>query len=202
MATYGDLINRVIGELARPDLTIEAGYAIQDAIKFYQGKLFWFNEGIDVGVTTSGQATYGVPGDFIEADVLEITQGSTDTALRPISYDRLMAMDSGSGNRGLPRFYTTYRGEFRLYPVPDAAYTLTLSFARRLPTLSGLTDTNAWTNEGEELIRLRAKKTMLANVVQDYDGAVAMQKLETQVLESLLAETQRRTHTGELRAWW
>lgn len=189
---------RIANELVRTDLTAEIQSAIQDAMTHYEGHRFWFNEQRATAVTVTGQEFYPLPTDFIDLDSLVLTENSNLRLLEPRTMLDMDNIRRATTERGRPETWALYQEQFRLYPIPDAAYTLTVAYLRRLPALSAVTDTNAWMTRGEMLIRARAKKELYEHVMNDRDKAQRMERLEIQALAALVSQTEKRISTGRL----
>lgn len=195
---YGTLQNRIADELTRGDLTAQIQNAIQSAIRFYESERFWFNEGESTASTAAGNQAYGVPADFLEPDELTVTVSGNRYLLTPRPWIWMRDMSVTSVSRGHPTDWAYYADQFWLYPVPDAVYTLTLSYLKRLPDLVVAGDSNAWTAHGEELIRTRAKADLFAHVMRDFDESLAMKQLEAEALSNLRAKSAKKLTTGQL----
>lgn len=218
--TYQDLQNRIANEVLGSPSASDIQNAIQDAIGIYDGTNFWFNTfRFDGSVSGSGQALTTVPGkEFYGADSLSLLinyphiSGITVVAFsnRYTMTERTaqwMEDNSVSTNwQGLPTDYCFAGGSLRIFPVPDAAYNLILTATIRLPPLLGGGTYSAWTNAGERLIRLEAKRLLFVDIIRDQAQAQAM-ALEIHgmpgirgELGRLRAETLRRSGgSGRLR---
>ena len=199
MATYGAVVNRIVEELPRGDTSITAIVAQQmlSAIEFYTNERFWFNEKHTTLTTSSSLAYYSWPVDMIEIDsVVAFDSGGTKYELDPISYQEMNARDYGT-NFGQPYWYSPYGQKFRLYPVPDATYTIVVSHQYSPATLSASTDTNPWTTEAEALIRARTLKNCAARF-KDYDAAQMYQQMESQEYTRLKNQTEKLLGTNDL----
>lgn len=198
--TYGDMQSRIADEIARSDLTSQIQNAIQSALRFYESERFWFNEGESTAPTVANQAAYATPLDFLEADEFTLTDSSgTRLPFTVLSFEDFRKRYVSNGLIGRPCHWTYYGDQFWLGPAPDAVYTLTLSYLKRLSTLSGSSDGNAWMVHGEELIRTRAKADLFANVIRSTDDAVAMSQLEQVALANLAVKSAKKLRTGKLR---
>lgn len=197
---YGTMQNRIADEIARTDLGAQIRDAIQSAIRLHESERFWFNESEATASTVAGQAGYAVPSDFLEADDLTLTVSGNRYPLVPRGYDWLRQVSVTEASRGRPGSWAIYADQLWLYPVPDGAYTLTLSYLKRLAALSASGDTNAWMTHGEELIRARAKADLFANVIRDFDEAIAMKAVETEALANLRIKSAKKISTGKLTA--
>lgn len=203
MATYSQLVDRVIADLARADTSITdtVKLHILDAIEHHSTERFWFNETHGALTTSSSLGTYAVPTDFLELDSAVVTVNGQRTPLRPIGFQELNEMDTGLVF-GAPLYITHYDEQFRLYPVPNKTFTVSLSYQNYIPTLSATGDSNAWTTVALELIRARAEKTLYGFRYHDQTSAQMMQAAEDMALEGLRSRTERGTSTGKLRSSW
>lgn len=174
MSDFGTMIDRIEDELIRSDLTTQVKKAVQSAIRHYSRERFYFNEGQWTASTVASQKMYAVPTGLIEADMMKITVNGFEYELLKRDWNYLENVDTSPTYTGQPTDWAYFADQFRLYPVPDAVYTLTLSGVKTLDALSADADTNAWMVEGEELIRARAKADVRVNVIQD---AAAIQEL-------------------------
>lgn len=60
--------------------------------------------------------------------------------LQPVTYDVLH--DEYSNKSGVPTVYTINAGQIHLGPIPDAAYTLSVSYTEKLPNLTEANQSN------------------------------------------------------------
>lgn len=202
MATYRSVRNNILTDLFRVGtLTAQANTAIQDAVKFYEGEPFWFNETRATASTVSAQAFYGVPYDFVELVSLTITiNGSTHRLLnKPYEYIE-ERHESDDSSLGYPQVYAIYDEQIRLWPIPNSsAWSLTFSYIRRFDDLEDEGDTNVWTNEAEALIRARAEGYLLTRILDEPDKAGRVRRIEAEEFTRLKGETNRRLMTGRPR---
>lgn len=199
MATYGAVVNRIVEELPRGDSSITAIVMQQllTAVDFYTNDRFWFNEKQTTLTTSSSLAYYAWPTDLIEIDsVVAYDSSGTSYELEPTSFQKMNAYDGGT-TFGQPYEYSTYNKQLRLYPVPDATYTIVVSHQYSPATLSATTDTNPWTTEAEALIRARTLKYCAARF-KDYDAAQMYQQMEQQEYERLKNQTEKLLGTNGL----
>lgn len=206
--TYGDMKTRIADELARSDLTSQIALAVLSSVKHYERRRFYFNEGrASTFSTVAGQEFYGsadladIP-NYLDIDTLRITISSNSNyTLDPKTYEYLDEINvGGTTTRGQPVFYSNYAQQIRLYPVPDAVYTMRISGVKALTALSADADTNAWTTDAEDLIRHRAKWDIYANVTGDIQQAGVMKQNEQEALTALLGVNTMRAATGFLTA--
>ena len=73
---------------------------------------------------------------------------------RLVAVENNMIEDVQDGTvTGEPEQYSRYADKIRLYPIPAAVYTMSMSYIYKLTELAQDADTNAWMTECEELIR-------------------------------------------------
>lgn len=199
MPTYADLRSRVITETIRDDLadTLSGQLTshIARAIEFYASSRFWFNEGVLSGVCVSGNEYAAKPSGLRIIDKLSVTIGGLQRPLRALSLvdiDTLAIVNTS----GQPTDYAETGDQVRLWPKPNSAYALSFVGIVDLSALSADGDSNAWTNQGFDLITARTKYTLFRG--QFYDGAKAQaaQAEEADALAKLRGETARRLSTG------
>jgi len=99
----------------------------------------------------------------------------------------------------LPRTYTRIAQKIRLFPIPDATYTIEMAFTYKLDALINDTDENSWTDDAEELIRQSAKRRIALNYLQADDLAQRFASLESEAYTAMLAENRRRRPNTILR---
>lgn len=200
MTTYADMYGRILNELTRSDLTSQAKNSIQSAISFYEDTPFWFNDEIATASTTASTEYYALPSDFRRDRSLTCTVNGNAYPLKRRSQKTLDNWFINSTNyTGYPSDYAIYKEQFRLYPIPNGTYTLTLSYVKQLSTLSADADTNAWMVEGEELIRSRAEYDLCMRVLKKPDWASLYKGLETEVLDNLKSASIPFQLTGYTR---
>lgn len=195
MSTFGALKAQIADETLRPDLALQIGFAIRTAIRCHQAERFWFNEASASTGTSPGDAVVSPPADLIGIDLLELEAAGRREALRPLDPERFAAASAGGGS-GRPAVWTGHRDRILLHPVPDAAYTLWLSYVRALPPLEQDGDGNAWTAEAADLIRERAKAELYASVIDDPRRAQQCATNERLALAALRRRSLRRLAPG------
>jgi hypothetical protein len=199
MSDYGTMQSRIADELIRSDLTTQIARAIQSAIRHYSRERFYFNEAQWTSPTVASQRMYAVPSDLVDVDMIKIRVQGFDYELLRRDWNYLENVDTSPTYTGQPTDWAYFANQFRLYPVPDAVYTLTLSGLSTLEALSESDDTNAWMVEGEELIRARAKWDLCTSVLMDPASASLMKAIELDALGSLKGRSNVRLSMGRVR---
>lgn len=204
MSTFGVMQDRIADELNRTDLTTQIQYAIKTAIKVYDKQRFWFNESRSFTFSTVAAQEFYTSSDnsdipnLLAIDTVQIAITSTDKyLLQRVPYEQIEAISSnGTVDQGQPTWFAYYNKQIRLYPIPDAAYTIRVSGHWALTDLSLTTDTNNWMTDGEILIRSRAKRELYTHVIRDLDGAAAMAQAENAELSALRIASSMRGSSG------
>ena len=175
--------------------------AIISAIEHYERERTWFNETITTNLTTSDQFSFiNAPTDIVFIDKLQITSGTAKYTIERIPYEEWAIRAGTSTSTGQPTQYAYYQDRFWFFPAPNSAYTLTLSYVKRLTTLSADSDNNGWTNFAEPLIRFRAEWDIFAHLLFFMDLAAQAKAAEMDELMAFDTERMQRNTTGRVRA--
>lgn len=205
MATYLTMQTRIADELDRADLTSQIKLAILSAVLFYERKRFYFSETSFTFSTVAGQEYYTTSDNAAIATAVNIerlvgTYAGLRVPLTKRSFDYLNEISIvPTTSRARPMDWAYRAEQIRLYPVPDAVYTITAYDIPRLTALSADSDSNAWTTDAEELIRLHAKVDLIDNIIRGPEMAEERAILvarEREVLAALYSETASREATG------
>ena len=143
LANYSDLKTTVANYLGRSDLTSQ----IPDFISLAEIRL---NRSLRIrqmlqnatAQTTGGDATVGLPSDFLELRDIYIAGNPRITLsyLSPSAFSR----DARADQSGRPVFYTMSGAEFVLAPLPDTNYTLTMLYFAKPTALSDANPSNVF----------------------------------------------------------
>lgn len=207
--TLQDLITRIASDLTRDDLTGDSqtspiANAVSDTIKFYARERFWFNQTrLQTFPTVIGQQTYTVTDlsiipNIVKVDAIYLPQGISIYPLDRFEPEDFEVVNGGGTGPGKPTGYCYSDQSILLWPIPIAIYTMRLHCFYKLP-YPGLADTNAWTDDAEELIRSHAKMLLYMDVLEDDANAQRMSAKIPVLLAGLRAETSSRMSTGRIR---
>jgi hypothetical protein len=200
MSDYGTMISRCLSDMNRTDLTATVQSEIISAIDHYERSDWYFLETQTDITSTASTEYYNLPADFVKLDSLVITVNGNTYPLNRRTYGYLEDIFVRSTTyTGQPTDYAIYQEQIRLYPVPVAAYVMTLSYVQTLAGLTTSTDSNAWTTTGEELIRSRVCSQVAARKLHDLDKAQTYRALEADALSDLRGLNMRRLMTGHSR---
>jgi hypothetical protein len=202
--TLLDLKNRIASDLTRDDLTSQIANVVSDSIKFYARERFWFNQSRSLTFNTVvGQVAYGaadlatIP-NIVRIDALFLPQNQSIYPLDRCEPDDFEVISGGMTGGGKPTAYTTIDNTILLWPNPTAVHTMRLHAFFRLPDAAD-GDTNAWTDDAEELIRSHAKMLLYMDVLEDDANAQRMGTKIPILLDGLRSETSARMATGRIR---
>jgi hypothetical protein len=210
MPTLGQLKATISDDLARSDLTPQIAGAIADSIRVYETERLWFNTSRNITFATiADQIAYGATANpfipnLLHIDAVKFHQGQTPIYdldnYYPEDFD-----DLGNASSGRPTCYTyalddaDSEMQLRLWPTPNAAYTIRLHATYRLPALGSDNESNAWTTEAHELIRTAAKLRIYFHITQDPEQAMLMRVGAEALLNSLRLATSQRTGRGRIQ---
>ena len=126
MATLGDMVDRIVDELNRPDLEAAVRSAIASAIQHYRGRRWWFNtSSVDGDPTVAGDDYVDYPAGLIALDQprggacgsLFVDTGSG--VFDPLVKETAAVLESwGPAGNGTPYAYAEIGGQVQLYPPP------------------------------------------------------------------------------------
>lgn len=206
MASYLEMQTRIADELANDGdiTTAQIKNAIQSTISDYLGEQFWFNEAVATFSTVANQELYTSSDLAAIPSMIRILSVRTNNAnayngyINGITNDQIEDIQDGS-IIGTPNYYARFANKIRFYPIPDAAYTVKISYIATLATLSADSDTNAWTEDAEEVIRQGAKKRLAADILHSDEIATRCAAMEKAALDGLRAENRNRRSQQLLR---
>lgn len=209
MSTFGNMVSRIRSDLDRgSDFDSRIKQAIEDAIKFYRARRLGFNMKRATTSTVSSTEFYALPLDFLEVDTLRLLEDSSYyNRMEEVTFAWLDDVSVNQTHTSTPKKFAVQNRELRLYPIPDTAYTLQMSFLYDLAGVSASASdaaTNAWMTEGEELIRLHATADLLENYIGGQESMLAAQVLqnrENRVYGELKRRANREQSTGRIAAW-
>ena len=202
MSTLGEMASNIADDINRNDLQSQIERAINRAIFHYRKDRFWFNETTAVLATVADQQTYtstdGFPSDLLKINVARLYRTSTDTyILTRQSYEWMEWVDPNL-SVGPPDYYSVYNTSFYLYPIPDQAYNITLSYLKSYSELSGANDTNDFLSYAEDLIEARAEWWLYSRVLRDPEAAQVMKSAELEALSAIRKMTNSYITRGEI----
>lgn len=180
--------------------------AIHDAIQYYRTRRFTFNIKRGITTTVAGQEFYQWPNDFIEADMMRVlyTSGDFTDPLEEVTYRWIEDNRHNVSYQAEPEKFAAQGTLLRIWPVPDDAYELMLTYHYDLTSVSvSASDaaTNAWMTDGFELIKSRAKADVLENYVRGQEAALEAslhRNREKEVFKNLRRMANRQASSGKI----
>jgi len=210
LSTLGQMVARIRGDMDRgTDFDDRIKQAIVDAIRYYRTSRLGFNLKRAYATLTSGNEYVNLPLDWIEADLLRLDEDTRRDVLKEVTYDWIDEQNQYALDRGRPRRYAIQHRTLRFYPVPDRTYTLMFSFQYDLQNVSASstdTDTNAWLEDAEELIRKHAMSDLYVLYVDGPEsiakGRLLRHECEEELLPKLEAAAAREQSSGKIKPWF
>lgn len=202
--TLGGMKTRIADEIARSDLTSQIGLAIEEAIDEAATNRFWFNEARALTFSTVAGQEYYTSDDLaamVEIDAIWYTNNGQRRNLTLSGNIPLNDLNNGSPPSGEPSNWSRYGDEFRLYPIPRSAWTVSVDGTTKFPPLTLDDQSNPWMVQGERYVRAIAKRILFSDVIRDFDEAQAQEALVEKYLNQLVSQTYDRIATGKVRAW-
>lgn len=197
MSTLAELKDRIEKDIHRTDISADVSAAIVSAIRHYNRADLWFLEGSWVFTTSASLTTYTATSDLKTIDILKVNKSGSSYPINEISYRELEEKDDGRAT-GSPSYWNFYGDAIKFSPIPDATYTISVSYKRSIdaPSESG---SNVWTNTGFDLIRYRAGWDVLQNRIWNAEQAKISKSNEGEAYLSLLTESIKKMSTGKLK---
>ena len=193
MTTVAQLKTKILSELApnsaNNSLDTAVSNAIVSAISHYELDRFHFNEDTTAIVTSAGQHIYPFSSSMLGIDSAVIYR-SNQRVVPPLIRKTFAFIESRivSNYQGIPRFYALYKNGLHVADIPDSSMTISLAFHTKLSSLSASGSTsNSWTNEAQELIKVRAKIDVMEGTMRDYEGAARIKYREVEAYYRLQA---------------
>lgn len=209
MTTYVILRNRIADDVravstaAASDISTQIASEVLSAVAYYARERFYFNTTTGTFSTVANQEYYSSSdladiATLSHIDTMTVTHNSIKVPVKPMDFGKIDEWQTGAV-KALPRYFAYYKQNIRLYPIPDAVYTITMAYVDKLTALSADGDSNAWTTDAEELIRSRASWKLFTNIVRNQERAAIAKAQEIEALASLKRETRMRRSNGILR---
>ena len=202
MSTFGVMQERIRDEINRGtayDTAIR--FAIQQAIDFYKGRRFTWNVKRAYTTTAAGQEFYALESDMLR---IKYTSGNFTDPMDEVTYRWIEEHRRNVNYRSDPEKFALQARELRLWPVPDDAYEIQLTYLYHDSSVSASASdgaTNSWMTEGYELIKTRAKIDVLENTVGGVEALQAANQLkprEIALYNSLKRRSNRERSSGRV----
>jgi hypothetical protein len=204
VTTLNGLITQISDDINRTDQTANVSTAILRAVEHYSTHRWWFNEGRAKIGTTPDEERLPLPssadsGEVIEVDSILININNNSYRLKSTSKLEMDDLHTpGAVYTGRPERYSLYDSQIRLYPIPDATYSVTISYQYVLPELTASSST-AWTNEMGQLIRFHAVADIYANKLHNMERYQMAKVQETEEFTKLRKRANKYQNVGTIR---
>lgn len=192
MADLAALKTRIIAEMIRDDLADT--YAtqllthIQRACEFYSDTRFWFNAIITTATATAGSDVLDIPSTVRRVQRVTIPAESTELSQVVLGeIDRL-----GDTSAGRPCAYAYLNDSLRFDRTADAAYVLQITGLAQIDAPAVDADSNAWTNEAQDLICYRAQETLYRHQFRAPQRSAEARLMVMEEFARLRRETAKR----------
>jgi hypothetical protein len=205
MTTLGGAIADIRGDLNR-DTTFDSRIqqALISAIKFYRARRYGFNVKRKT-FQLAGEFT-SLTANFIEIDYAKLQIGTRYKPLPERNYNWLNERMRFQSLSSEPTWFAIQDRNLRVYPPPDQSYSCEIHYLFELTDISlstsDSTTSNAWFNEGYELIRLHATIEMLELYIDGPDALTKADRLrlrEAEAEKELKRRANREQSSGTIR---
>lgn len=205
--TVAGLLAQAQFETNRTDITVnEYSSVLNGIIAEYNSEPFWFNQ-VNLSLSTVASQEYYTSSDLAAVAELHsifsvvITVSGTRYPLIKMSQIELDEIATSATHTGKPAYYSYYNKSLRLYPIPDAVYTVTIRASEDYTALDEATDTNDWLSNKLPYMFLlhKACAHMYKFAIHQPDKA-ALREMEAEIVLSLMRrETTLRQAPTRLR---
>ena len=206
MPDFGTMVSRIEREIHRDNHNAAVRDAILSAILHYEeGPALHFNSERSTASTIIDNKYVPLPAepdapefvDFLGTHPLQITVNQSTYPLNRRGHDYLQLIDLDAVvGRGIPFDWCYEDNQIRLYPIPQEAYTLTLYYKSKLTPITDDSIDNAWTSDGERLIRAHAKMDLYQNTIHQIDKARTQEGIAQKAYMGLQGIRGRRAISG------
>lgn len=206
MANFGQMAAYIAKRLIDPQ-GVAVSYddikeSINDAIRYWKFRRFWFNEVIDTATLTAQSGSFPYPANFLVPstgdDGFYIQYGNIRYPLSKIAqqvYDGIFL----SNGYGLPRWYARDASlQYQCYPLPDQNYVVGRHYLKDYPDLAVDSDTNDFTTNASRLINLWALSNLVTELRQDVDMGNYYRDATDNEYRQLGVLTAKANGTGKL----
>lgn len=205
MPTLGSTIADIRTDLNR-DTTFDARIqtALINAIRFYRARRYGFNTKRKTILLT--QEYTSLTANFIDIDYANIYPTGRIKNLVERDFIWLNEQHVTPSLSSEPRWFAVQDLQLRVYPPPDQTYSCEISYQYDLQDISFSTSdsgtTNAWFQDGYEVIKLHASIEVLEIYIGGPDAAQQAQQLRTREIEAekeLKRKGNRAQSSGQIR---
>lgn len=210
MATFGEIQTSVSKRLLdAQNVSVsqqDVATALNEAIKYWKYRRFWFNEAVSSQTMTLQDGTLPLPSDFLipayddGAFVIVYSQQRYPLCKAgQQAYDD-MYLDNGYG---LPRVYARVGASYEAYPLPDRAYTFLVRYLKDYDEIAfdNYNATNDWTQFADRLLLFWACANLIAELRQDDKMEAYYRNGAENEFNNLMRSTNRQNSSGSLTVY-
>lgn len=205
MATFGELKTDVSKRILDPSNTAvsssDVAASINDALRYWKYREFWFNRVSDTVTLTIEDATIPLTGNFLVATK---DDGAFTIQYSDMRYPLVKITDTEynyiflDNGYGMPDVYARVGQEFKLYPIPDRAYTLRRDYLKDYDDLVSDSDTNDFTVYAGRLLMLWSCANVIAEFRRDMDMEAYFRTAARDEFNQLIMMTTQSNASGKL----
>lgn len=206
MATFGDIKSTISSNLTRDDLldgsTMEALLEehIRRAVRNYSVRNWWFLKTVSSSVTTtSGQNYVTRPATIERIQRVSIPSLGWELCARDLA--ALEEFDEPTAQSGQPQDYAEWGAKLRLWPVPNATFTLKIVGTEKIAEFSANADDTVWSNAGFDLIEATARSSFASEKMRDSEAAAAALVSITMAMRALQEQSVARADFTVKAGW-
>lgn len=182
-------------------MSTEVQNAVLDAVKYYQGMRFYFNEAsvdFNLSLTTMYSLSSKVP-KLVAIDTFKVWSGSVPYLINSASWMDLEKWDYETGSASTPTDYAIHHEMMRVYPRPNVTLSAQVNYHKSITQSASNSSSTVWMNEASDLIRARAKGLLYATVLLDSQQAQVEQVIEQQALNRLMSRTVKMVSSNKTK---
>jgi hypothetical protein len=193
ITTYAELKTSIADFLDRDDLTSKTGTFISLAeAEISRDLRHWRQE---KRVNTSVDEQYeNLPTDWLRINSVQHTGGGL---ISSVSASELQRLRSATTTTGKPRYMRINSNQIELYPVPDQAYSIEVTYLAQTPALTDAAPSNWLLDYAPDLLLYGALKHSAPYLGEDSRLAV-WGSLYASGIEALNSETESAVVSGPL----
>lgn len=195
---FGEMVAQIADDLVDERLTTpQIQNAVNQALRFYSRKTFYFNKiktAVSVLVGTEYYALTNTAifiADLYTIQTVKFTPTGEDGYPLTQTYDYKIEEAKLNTDRA-PTHWSYAEMQLRLYPVPNKAGTCSILATYMYPRLTGDAETNPFLERADELIRQAAKRYLAFNILHDSGLGDRCAALEAEEFASIVAESLAR----------
>ena len=203
MTGFATVIANVRDDLARgTEYDGRIRRALSAAVGFYRSKRLPFNQRRLASGVTSSTEFLSLDPSYMQIDSIRMSDGGGGYyPLRKTNWGEIESRATSPTVTGIPVVYAVQARQIRFYPIPSQSLSFDMTVVQDLWGSTSLSDSHsdAWTNEGEELIRLHAMVEILQvyrNSPEDSQKAVELQNREALVYQELRRRESEEAASG------